>query len=160
MIKRVFNKASSGVKTFFNKGAGDAKQYFSINGPVAKIANQANNAIDTGLNKAGNIARQVGNYAGKAGMVLNSLTSLLAPMLGPEIGEKHDFDDSNEKFCKAYHRDRGEDLEENTVYSSVSEMVKNVHREILRIISSIENWSKYLIELIVFLCKCIRNIEN
>jgi len=85
MIKRFFNKASSGVKTLFNKGAGDAKQSFSKNGPVAKIANQANNAIDTGLNKAGNIARQVGNYAGKAGMVLNSLTPMLAPILGPEI---------------------------------------------------------------------------
>ena len=57
-------------------------------------------------------------------LALGSLSSL-----GPEIGEKHDFNDINEKFCKAYHRDRGDDLESNTVYSSVNEMVKNVHHD-------------------------------
>lgn len=58
---------------------------------------------------------------------LLSLGSL--SMLGPEIGEKHDFDGGDETFCKAYHRDRGEDFEENTVYSSVAEMLKNVNHD-------------------------------
>ena len=51
-------------------------------------------------------------------LALGSLSSL-----GTEIGEKHDFNDqTNAAFCKAYHRDRGEDFEENTVFPSVTEM--------------------------------------
>lgn len=50
-------------------------------------------------------------------LALGSLSSI-----GPEIGEKRDFADNNDRFCKAYHRDRGEDFEENTVFPSVKEM--------------------------------------
>lgn len=42
-------------------------------------------------------------------IALGSLSSL-----GPELGEKHDFDGrdpAHETWCKAHHRDRGEDLE-------------------------------------------------
>lgn len=51
-------------------------------------------------------------------LALGSLSSL-----GAEIGEKHDFNErTNAAFCKAYHRDRGEDFEENTVFPSIKEM--------------------------------------
>ena len=76
MIKRLFNKAGSGVKTLFNKGAGDAKQLFT---KATKVANQANNAIDSGLNKASGVVRQVGNYANRAGNIVSGLSPLLYP---------------------------------------------------------------------------------
>jgi phage-related protein len=93
MLKKLFNKGSSGVKNLFNKGAGDAKQLFNkaskgidqgLN-KASQIANQVDQGVNQGLNQAGKIANQVGNYAGKAGMALTALSPLLAPVLGPEM---------------------------------------------------------------------------
>lgn len=48
-------------------------------------------------------------------------------ILGDEIGEKHDFDDTkmHSDWTKAYHRDRGESLNPNKVYPSLEAMRKN-----------------------------------
>lgn len=66
-------------------------------------------------------------------VTLEKVNALLAlgnlSSIGPEIGEKRDFADNNDRFCKAYHRDRGEDFEENKLYVSVDEMVKNVYSD-------------------------------
>lgn len=100
MIKKLFNKSSSGVKTLFNKGAGDAKQLFTkatkianqVNNGIdnglnqaSQIANQVNQGVNTGLNKASQVAKQVGKYADKAGLAVTALSPLLAPILGPEM---------------------------------------------------------------------------
>ena len=48
-------------------------------------------------------------------------------ILGDEIGEKHDFDDTkmHSDWTKAYHRDRGESLNPNKVYPSLEALRKN-----------------------------------
>ena len=50
--------------------------------------------------------------------------------LGPEIGEAHDYGNPTKGFVVAYHRDRGEDLEPNTVYSTVRDMLREAPGEL------------------------------
>lgn len=45
--------------------------------------------------------------------------------LGEEIGERQDFDHPNPLWTVAYHRDRGEELEPNTVYATVRDMLRD-----------------------------------
>lgn len=45
-------------------------------------------------------------------------------LLGPEIGEKHDFNDiMNVKWCRAYGRDRGDDAQHARHYKDVYEFM-------------------------------------
>lgn len=46
--------------------------------------------------------------------------------LGPEIGQKHSFDNPTQGYTVAYHRDRGEDLAPTMKYSSVPAMLAKV----------------------------------
>jgi hypothetical protein len=50
--------------------------------------------------------------------------------LRQEIGEQHDFDDQTFAvslgWTTFYHRDRGEDFEENVMYSTVRDMLRDV----------------------------------
>lgn len=50
--------------------------------------------------------------------------------LGPEIGQKHDFDNPTPGYTVAYHRDRGEDMRFVTTYPSVSAMRAKVTNDI------------------------------
>lgn len=55
-------------------------------------------------------------------LALGSLSSL-----GSEIGEKQDFDNpTNNNWCLAYHRDRGEELEELMHYDSQDTMMSSI----------------------------------
>lgn len=58
----------------------------------------------------------------------NKVDALLAlgdiSSLAPEIGERHDFDRPTPGFTVAYHRDRGEPLEPNTIYSTVRGLLR------------------------------------
>ena len=54
-------------------------------------------------------------------LALGSISSL-----GPEIGEEHDFDTPHSTWTKAYHRDRGEDLEPPLVYDTLRDMLRSV----------------------------------
>ncbi len=48
-------------------------------------------------------------------------------ILGSEIGEKQDFDNpTNDNWCLAYHRDRGEELEVFMTYESQDEMMSSI----------------------------------
>lgn len=47
--------------------------------------------------------------------------------LGSEIGEKHDFDNKTEEtanWTRAYHRDRGEELQSSTSFAALDEFVE------------------------------------
>lgn len=46
--------------------------------------------------------------------------------LGPEIGEKHDFNDRNDNFCTFYGRDRGESDTGAQRFSSLSDYINEV----------------------------------
>lgn len=54
-------------------------------------------------------------------LALGSISSL-----GEEIGEQHEFDDRSRDWVAAYHRDRGEDLDDPAVYKDISDLRANV----------------------------------
>lgn len=66
------------------------------------------------------------------------ITALLAlgdiSILGEEIGEKHNFEDRHVNkangWTKAYHRDRGEQLNPNKVYADLKDLEQNVNSDL------------------------------
>lgn len=62
------------------------------------------------------------NYKVDQLLALGSLS-----ILGSEIGEKQDFDNpTNDNWCLAYHRDRGEEFKKLRTYNSQDEMMSSI----------------------------------